>query len=219
MTDELENELRNLKLRHLSEGELTSYYNQELDPVRLARVEAHMKQCFICQRQLELLREEIEVLKNSVATTEDVALVERLMEQFPSSPPHVTTPAPTMSESSLKERLAEYCRQMVASWKLQFAQESVRAFIAPDEEVWQWTSIDGRLQARAFIGKKGSLIFHFSSSHLEMEGATVKVRLGQLVYERVLGRASDVEVEAEVEVPRREFPRDITDAAITIVVL
>src|SRR6185369_12610265 len=82
MADDLENELRNIMLRHLSESELTAYCEEGLAPMRRARVEAHLKQCFICERQLALLREEVAALHNPQVTAEDVALVERLMEQM-----------------------------------------------------------------------------------------------------------------------------------------
>src|ERR1044072_9763372 len=81
-TEDLENELRNIKLTHLTESELAAYCDQELDPIRRARAEAHLKQCFICERQLALLREESATLSNQQITADDVALVERLMQQI-----------------------------------------------------------------------------------------------------------------------------------------
>src|SRR5205085_402441 len=80
--DALENELRNLKYLHLTESELAAYCDQELDQMRRARFEAHLKQCFICERQLRLLREENAALSNRQISAADVAFVERLMEQM-----------------------------------------------------------------------------------------------------------------------------------------
>jgi hypothetical protein len=209
MTDDLENELRNLKFRHLSESELTAYCGQELAPMRRVIVEAHLKQCFICERQLALLREEIAALSNPQITAEDVALVERLMEQM-------GVGQPTAKGISLRERLAGYLRQMVASWQIQFAQAAMRGG-NEGEEVWRWQSEDGKLQARAVLEKNADLIIHFSSSEGELEGVRLNVRLGPISNKITLRRISESEVYAKVEVPRRQRPRELEDIAIEIV--
>jgi anti-sigma factor RsiW len=63
-TNDLENELRNLKFTHLTESELALYEDRELDQSSRVRAEAHLKQCFVCRRQLESLREENNALKH-----------------------------------------------------------------------------------------------------------------------------------------------------------
>src|SRR5947208_1311226 len=77
----LEDELRNLRFIHLSESERVAYCDQELDPMRRARVEAHVKECFRCEKELALLLEERAALSHRQISAEDVALVERVMEQ------------------------------------------------------------------------------------------------------------------------------------------
>src|SRR5437870_2989452 len=116
-TINLENELRNLKSIHLTESELVAYCDQELDPIPRARAEAHLKRCFICERQLTLLREESAALNRRQITAEDVALVDRILERTgPASKPSAAS-----NEVLLLERLAEYLRQMVAAWQINFA--------------------------------------------------------------------------------------------------
>jgi hypothetical protein len=217
-TDDLENELRNLRFMHLSESELAAYCEQELDQMRRARVEAHLKQCFICERQLALLREEIAALSNREITAEDVALVERLMEQMgvaQSTP--ASRPLETAKEIPLQEQMAEYLRQMVASWQIQFAQEATRGVADQGEEVWRWQSEDGKLQARAMLEKNADLTIHFSSNEMELEGARLNFRLGPLSREITLREISKSEVYANVVVSRRQRPRQLEDISIEIV--
>ena len=80
-TNNLEDELRNLRFIHLTESELAAYSDKDLDQTRRALAEAHLKQCFICERQLVLLREESDALDNRATTAEDVAIVERRASQ------------------------------------------------------------------------------------------------------------------------------------------
>lgn len=188
-TDDLENELRNLKFTHLTEGELVAYCDQELDRIGLARAEAHVKQCFICERQLVLLREENAALARRVISDDDVAFVDRLLEQ--------TRPAPSgrlTRDVPIRELLKEYLQQLTAS--LQVAFKPVRG-----EVVWQWQSPDHRLQAHATIEKNADMTIHFSSSEMELEGAHLHFRLGSFYQETTLRRVSESEVATEVIVP------------------
>lgn len=198
----LENELRNLKNIHLTESELAAYSDQELDQTRRALADAHLKQCFICERQLVLLREENEALDNRATTTEDVALVERLMEQMGSAPkPSAARPAEITKAIPVEERLAEYLRQMVASWRICFGQGAIRGEADQGEEVWRWQSEDGKLQARATIEKNADLTIHLCSNEMDLEGARLNFRLGNLSQEITLRRVSESEVAAQVAVP------------------
>jgi hypothetical protein len=219
-TDDLENELRNLKYLHLTESELAAYCDQELDQMRRARFEAHLKQCFICERQLRLLREENAALSHRQITAADVAFVERLMEQRGrAQKPSATRPAETAKGIPLQERLAECLRQMVASWQIQFAQEATRSVatrsvVDQGEELWRWQSQDGFLQGHAIREKNADLTIHFSSNEPELAGARLNVRLGPLSQEVTLRRVSDSEVYAKVAVPRRQRPRKMADLSI-----
>jgi hypothetical protein len=198
-TNDLENELRNLKFMHLTESELAAYCDQQLDQIGRARVESHLKQCFICERQLELLREESEALSNRATTAEDVAFVERLMEQTgQAQKPSAVGSSEITREPPLRERLAEYLRQMIANWLVSF--ETVR-HSEQGEEVWRWQSEDGHLRARATMEKNADLFVHFSSNEMELEGARLHFRLGEFSQEMTLQRISETEVYAQVAIP------------------
>ena len=79
--DDLQSELRGLKLNHLTETELAAYCDQELDQISRRRIESHIKGCVICERSLDLLREEGSVLREREASAEDLALAKRLTGQ------------------------------------------------------------------------------------------------------------------------------------------
>lgn len=217
-TNNLEDELRNLKFTHLTVGELAAYCDQELDPMRRARVEAHMKECFRCEKELALLLEESGALSHRQISDEDVALADRLMEHMGSAPkPSAAGPAEIAKEIPLQERLAEYLRQMAASWQIYFGQGALRGEADQGEEVWRWQSQDGRLQARATIEKNADLTFQFSSNRMELEGARLNIRLGKLSQEITLGRVSESEVAAQVVVPWPYRQGNIADISIEII--
>ena len=213
--DDLENELRNLKFTHLTESEMAAYCDQELDQIGLGRAEAHLKQCFICERQLELLREESAALRNRVITSEDEALVERLMQQTGlAQKPSAARPAGIHLETPLRERLTEYLQQMVADWQIQF--KPVRRS-DQGEEVWRWRSEDGHVRARAKMEKNADLTLHFSSNEMELEGASLHFRLGSLNQETTLRRISETEVAAQVAVPWPYRQGNMADISIEVV--
>lgn len=201
-TDDLENELRNLKFTHLTEPELAAYIDQQPDPLDHARMEAHLKQCFICERRLALLQEERAALSNRQVTADEVAFVERLLEQMkltqePAPDPPVTNPAPL----SLQERLADYLGQMMASWRISFMRGAVRSATAHGEVLWQWQSADGQVQARAIMETNADLTIHFSANEMAMEGTRYSVRLGLFSQEITFERVSASEVAAKIAVP------------------
>ena len=203
---ELENELRNLKFIHLTESELVAYCDEERNQIRRARMEAHLKQCFICERQLELLREESAALRNRQITDEDVAFVDQMIELA------VAEPLELDKEISLQERLAEYLRQVVESWRAFFMKGAMRG--NQGEAVWQWQSKDGRLQVRATMEKNADLTIHFSSSELDLDGARLNVHLGKMNQEITLERISESEVYARVAVPQQYRRGGIADISI-----
>jgi hypothetical protein len=210
--DDLENELRNLKYTHLTESEMADYCDQVLDAVGRARAEAHLKQCFICERQLELLREESAALSNRVITPDDIVLVERGMEQIglPQKPPG-GKPLEIAQRVSMQERLGEYLQQMVANWRIHFA--LVRR-ADQGKKVWQWQSKDGHVQAWATMEKNADMIIHFSSNEIDLEGERLNVRLGQLNQEVTLQRVSESEVYAKIAVPWQYRQGKMADISI-----
>jgi hypothetical protein len=210
--EDVENELKRLKLIHLTESELAAYCRQQLDPLLRARAEAHLDQCFICERQLHLLREENQLLDNREITSEEAAFVDDLMERIGVS--RAARRAEIQERSSLQERLAECLRQMVASWQTRFA-VALRA--DSGQEVWRWQSEDDLLRARATIEKKGDLIICVSSNDMRLEGAHINIRLGQFSQKIALHRTSASEVEAKVSVAWRRRPRRMADMSIEII--
>jgi hypothetical protein len=209
-TDDLENELRNLRFTHLTEGELAAYCDQELDQIGLARAEAHVKQCFICDRKLELLREENAALSRRVISDDDVAFVDRLMEQTrPAREPSIKA-TKAAGDVPLRELLSEYLQQMTAS--LQLAFRPVRG-----EVVWQWESTDHRLRAHATIETNNDMTIHFSSSEMDLEGARIHFRRGSFYQETTLRRVSESKVAAQVIVPLPNRKEKTTDLSIEII--
>jgi hypothetical protein len=223
-TDDLENELRHLKLMHLSEIELAAYDDRQLDQIGRARAEAHLKQCFICARQLELLREESAALSHRARTADDEAFVRRLMEQARlAQGPSAPDAAQITREAGWRERLAASLQQLVASWQITFrpvrgGHQSREARRWPSEEVWRWQSEDGHLRARATMEESTDLLVHFSSNEMAMEGARLQFRLGSLSQELTLRRISESEVAAQVAIPRR-YRQSHSITAISIEIL
>jgi hypothetical protein len=197
-TDNLENELRNLKLTHLTAIELAAYYDQRPDQIGRIRMEAHIKQCFICERRLALLQEEREALDNREITADEVAFVERMMKHMGlAQNPLADEP----DAVSLQEKLADYLRQIMASWRISFMREAVRSEVNQGEELWQWQSEDGKMQVRALMETNADLTIHFSSNEMDMEDTRLKVRLGLFNQEITLRRVSESEVTAKIAVP------------------
>jgi hypothetical protein len=218
MTDDLENELRDLKFTHLTESELDAYCDQELDQIGRARVDAHVKQCFICERHLDLLREESAALSNRVITAEEVTFVERLMEETGlAQEPSAAGPSEITHEVPLQERLAEYLRPLVASWRIYFGQGALRGEADKGQEVWRWQIEDGKLRARAMMEKNADLTIHFSTNEMELEDARLHFRLGSFIQELTLQRISESEVAAQVTVPWQYRQGNMADMSIEVV--
>jgi hypothetical protein len=205
--EDLEDTLRSLKVVHVSETDLTAYCDRALDPTASDRVETHLKQCFICSRELESIKEENAGLHNFAPTVEDVAFVDRLVGQPQSQ---LTTSDRVISgiDNPIQDRLVEYLRQMMASWQACFAGGAVRGD-SNEEVVWSWQSADGNLQARATL-EKTDLVIHFTSKELELEATRLQIHLGTTTHEVTLERTSHSEVSARVEIPWWQRRGDIS---------
>jgi len=215
--NDMENQLRNLKNVHLTEEEIIAYLDQELDHLRRARVEAHVKECFRCERELMLLREESQALSDHKITADDIKLVERIMEQMGvedgPSPDRVAEPD---KKISLRELFAESLRQLVSVWQFDFTQQTVRGVSNEAEEIWEWESGNKLLQARAILEENGDINLYFSSKNTDMEGLQFQVRIGPVNQKAVLERISESEVSAKFTVPRLLRPRNMADISIEI---
>ena len=211
--NDLESEVRSLKLIHASESELASYCDQELDQFNRARVEAHVKQCFICKRELELLGEERAALNDRLTTTEDEAFVGRLINTIQQENEH-SEPANKARLNTVRERMAEYSSDLSASWRIKFAHAQRSAHNA---EVWQWQSVDGKLGAKATIQKNADLIIRISSVDVELEGARLRFSLGLLNQELTLEKVSESLVGAQVAVPARYRQGNMAEIRIELI--
>jgi hypothetical protein len=212
---DLEKKLVGAKFHHLTGDELDSYYDRKLDSISRARVEAHLTLCLICDRRLELIKEESEALDNQQAEFEDVELVRQVFQTMELKRLSADLmPAENPARPSLPDLLAEYLSQLVASWQAHFKKPAAERSAEKGEEVWRWQSEDGVLKARAVLKKDVNLTIHFSSNRMDWEGAHLNVRLGQVSRETTLRRVSDDEVYARVKLPRRQLPKKITDLSI-----
>ena len=208
--DDVKMALRKAKFQHLTEDELDSYQEQTLDEIGRARAEAHLNLCLVCEKRLALLKEERAVLGDREVTTEDIALVRRVMKQMElERQPSGSKPVKADKASSLSARLAEYLQQAAASWKAHFRQlKVVRGSVDTGHEVWRWESGDGVLKARAHMEKNADLTIHFSSNEPDLEGERFIIRLGVLSQEAAWERISDSEVYARVQIPQKQYRRE-----------
>jgi hypothetical protein len=210
--DDVEKGMWDAKFHHLTDDELDTYRGQGLDEIGLARAEAHLKLCLICERRLALLREEGAALEDREVTAEDVAMVKRVMQQRRSQQQtDGSNPDEVATGRLLPDRLAEYLSQAAASWQAHFMR---RVAVRGSTEVWNWQSDDGLLKAVATLEENTVLTIHFSSEKTEWEGARFKVRLGPVSRETTMQRVSDSRVYARVEVPLRERPKNLSDISI-----
>lgn len=197
--DDLEGELRSLKFTHLTETELAAYCEHDLDRIDCVRVETHVRQCFLCERELELLREETVALNSRATTDEDAALVERLRHYVGlTGEQSMPRPVEIARAATVRERPAEYGDEMIAGWRI-LLRLTVRG--NQSEEVWRWESDDGKLHARAIKGEDANLMIQFASKDMRLEGGHLHFRMGSLNQELTIRRISMSEVGAQVAVP------------------
>lgn len=211
---ELEQRLKGAKFYHLTEDELLAYRDQELDDVGLARAEAHLKLCLICEEGLALLREELVALENVEITPDDVALVKRVVQEARSRRP-VDSSLPEASSVPVSDRLAGYLRQLTDSWQAYFLDLiPVRDSVPPGQEIRKWVSDDGFLSASIILEDTSDLTIFISSTERGLAGQRVRVRLGSFSAETTLRRASEFEVYAKVTVPERDRPGNLSSITI-----
>jgi hypothetical protein len=209
--DKMEKKLRDAKFRHLTEDELDSYHDQKLDIISQAWANAHLRMCLICEQRLELLKEENSILNNREITTDDVALVRRVIQQTGRQ----QAAASHARGVPLKERFPDYLRQLAESWHSFFMQQrAVRATRGNSEAIWHGQSEDGFMKAHATLEKDASLTIHFSSDDLSLKGLRFNVSLGSMSREISLQPVSNSEVYAKVKIARRQLPINLADIKI-----
>lgn len=214
--EDMEKKLQNLKNIHLTDSDLAAYCDQVLTLMRRARMEAHLKQCFICQDQLTIWKEESAALNSRKITAEDVKSVERLMEQRGlERKPSAFKPAKSVKKTPRAKRLAAYIQQLNEDWQSFFMQlKPVRGATKGGVEIWRWESKSGVIVAYAVLEKTADLTIHMSSTDPAMEGSRLRVRAGSLTWPITLERDPQSEIRGEVTIPRRKRSKKLTDISI-----
>jgi len=200
----------------LTESELISYCEHLQDKVTQARVDAHLKQCFICDRRLELVRE-ASVPSNDI-TGEDIAIVRRVIREERAA--HQSTASATADltpEIRFSERLTENLQQLCVSLQRQFSQPAILGGTEPGDEVWRWQSPDRGLESRAILERTGDLTIYLWSGDPEMDGVRLKAHLGLLRFEITMQRLSGSEFGANLQVPRLQRPLGLRDISIELI--
>ena len=229
--EDLEEVLRKAKNPHLTDDVLVSYRDQELDEISRAQAWAHLDRCLICERRLLLLRKEREETDApGELTGEELASIKRAARKT------MSEAAKTASGVPLTDRLAEYLQQAVANWgkyieryvavrgserssecmfSIDINMEAMADLADTDGiEIWRWESGDGVLTAYVVQELNGDLTVNISSSEPGLENVRLKVSLGTFGQEATLIRVSESEVRAEVSIPRRQQPRNLSYLSI-----
>ncbi|HBB87918.1 MAG TPA: hypothetical protein DC047_09910 [Blastocatellia bacterium] len=205
--EDFEQLLENTKFEHLSEATLISYNDSQLDKIRLALADAHLKLCLICDRRLTFLKEEAEALESYVVTEEDRASIQQLIRK-------PRTKLATVSTEL--ERLNSYIKDLLTAWIIPFSKQAMRG-TGDGDEVWRYQSEDGLLTAWAILEKDVSLTVHFSSPELAWEGSRLRFRLGRFKKEVTLQGEGDSRVAARVKIPRAERTKKMADISIEVI--
>ena len=217
--EDVEERLREAKFDHLTEDELDSYRGRTLGGISKARMDAHVKLCLICERRLMLLKEEKAALQHKDAAAADAALAKRIMQGNDGERRRVgSKSAKDPKRLTWPERLADFLRQVVASWEASFGpSKPVYRGVQTGKEVWRWEGEDGALKAWAVLEKNADLTIRFSSNEFGMEGVRLRIRLGPFCREITLRRLSESEVYGEFVVPKQKRTRNLSDISIEIV--
>ena len=217
--EDVEERLREAKFDHLTEDELDSYCERRLGGVSKARVDTHLKLCLICERRLTLLKQESAALENEDLTAADAALAKRIRQGVDGQGRRAGSESKRgQRRVSWSDRLADFLRQVVASWGASFGPpRPVYRGVRTGREVWRWEGEDGALKVWAVLEKNADLTIRFSSNESDMEGVRLKIRLGPFCREIILQRRSESEVYGEFVVPKQKRTRNLADISIEIV--
>jgi hypothetical protein len=206
--EDIDQLLESGRYKHLSEETLVSYRDNQLDRIRVALADAHLRLCLICQERLAFLKEEAEAVANYVITEEDRAAIQQTVRELKAE-----SNAPGLISTEL-QRLTSYITDLLNAWIVPFSEAPTRG--ADDgDEIWSYESEDGMLTAWAVLEKNASLTVHFSSPELAWEGARILFRLGPFSKEIALQRKGSG-VAAKIKIPRRERARNMADISIKV---
>lgn len=209
--EDIDELLENGRYKHLSEETLVAYRDNQLDKIRVALADAHLKLCLICERKLAFLREEAEAVANYVITDEDRAAVQETVRRLKEE-----NKAPASWKIKI-ERLRANINSFLDKWMLVFAPEPVLG--NEDGDAFRYESEDDSLTVWARLKEDdASLEVYFSSPDLALEGARLRFRLGPFQTEVTLEHEEESKVVvATIRIPRRERPKKMTDIEIEII--
>jgi hypothetical protein len=203
-SEDIEQLLENDRFKHLSPATLVSYRDNQLDKIRLALADAHLKLCHSCERKLAFLTREAEAQESYVLTEADRAANEQFVREL------------KPEKESRLQRFKSYVTGLLDAWIILYSREPVRGSEDGDE-IWRYESEDGLLTAWAILEKKtADLTVHFSSSELSWEGIRMRFRLGPFIKEVTLEREGDDRVAAKIRIPRRSRARKMKDISIDV---
>jgi hypothetical protein len=205
------------RMVHLTAAELVGYRDRTLDQTVLARAEAHLNLCLICEESIELLRGELAALEAAEIAPKHLALIKGMLGASEGSRRASRSELAEPARPSQTELLAESLTQVVLSWQAYFGQ--LQPVLQEDEigkEVWR---LEGGsvLRAWAVLENNSDLTIHFYSNEQGLEGAHFMVGLGWFNQEIALERISGSEVYAKVVVPKQQQPKNLADITVEIV--
>jgi hypothetical protein len=217
--NDLEKALASGKLLHLKDGVLISYRDQKLDEISRKQVEAHLELCLTCERRLLMFQQERAAIDNPGENTpEDKSRIRRALQSAEAQNLLGSKLTHSSIASTLKDVLIDSVRDAVLNWQDYFRKLApVRGAHRSGVKLWEWKAKDGVVEGYARLESNGDLTIHLSSNNVGFEGARLKIRVGMLTQETTLSRFSDSEVRADVLIPRRNRPRDLTDISIEVI--
>lgn len=209
MKPDIDQLLESGRYKHLSEETLVSYRDNQLDTIRVALADAHLRLCLICEQRLAFLKEEAEAVADYVITDEDRAAVLRTVREMKAE-----SKALGLISTEI-QRLTAHIKDMLTAWSVVFSHQA--RGVKDGDEVFRHESKDGLFTVWVMLEMDASLTVHFSSPELAWEGAQLRFRLGRFEKEVTLQREEDSRVAARIEIPRPERARKMTDISLEVV--
>lgn len=219
--NDLDEKLRRAALAHLTVSELAGYCDGKLHTVGLARAEAHLKMCAICEESIALLREERTALEKGEISPEDLAVIKRVAGITDDSPEKAESPGVRKPAAvpSLAVRLSNALVELMNGWEAFFGQLSaVHHGGESGREIWRGKSKDSRFEMWAVWEETTDLSIHFSSSESELVGRRLQIELGGIKGEITLKRRSDTdtEVRGKFIVSKYQRPKDLSRLSVKL---
>lgn len=208
--EDIDQLLESGRYKHLSEETLVSYRDNQLDTIRVALADAHLRLCLICDEKLAFLKGEAEAVADYVITEEDRAAVQQTAREMKAE-----SKALGLISTEI-QRLTAYIKDMLTAWSVVFSQQAMRG-VKDGDEVFRYESKDGLFTVRVMLETDASLTFHFSSPELAWDGAQLRFRLGRFEKEVTLQHEEGSRVAARIEIPRRERARKMNDLSLEVV--